>query len=63
VNGLALEVDGWPPEPCDTAAPAPPIRGSHPYASLADEDEPRAYRRTVTVGSVDDYQPLDRPTA
>ncbi|MCX5407478.1 hypothetical protein OHA37_26895 [Streptomyces sp. NBC_00335] len=29
MTGLALEVDGWPPEPCDIAIPAPPVRTGH----------------------------------
>lgn len=39
MTGLALEVDGRPPEPCDTAIPAPPVRTSHgnPYAGVPDE--------------------------
>lgn len=53
---------GWDIEPCDTATP-PPDRGSHgnPCANVPDE-EPRAYRRIHTVGSIDDYQPQGDPT-
>jgi hypothetical protein len=63
VTGLALEVDGWPPEPCDTAEPEPAVRTGHgnPCANVPD-DVPRAYRRTVTVGSIDNYQPQGDPT-
>ncbi|MCX4778137.1 hypothetical protein [Streptomyces sp. NBC_01264] len=63
MTGLALEVDGWPPEPCDTATPVPPTRAGHgsPYGNVPD-GEPRAYRRTVTVGSIDNYQPQGDPT-
>lgn len=50
--------DGWDVEP-DTADP-PPDRRSHnnPCANVPD-DEPDAYRTTVDVGSIDDYEPGD----
>ncbi|MCY0928345.1 hypothetical protein OTB20_19510 [Streptomyces sp. H27-H1] len=55
---LELWWPGWDIEPCDTAAPAVPA-GRHPYANIP--DEPRAYRKTITVGSVDAYEPGDLP--
>ncbi|MET9467414.1 hypothetical protein ABZY44_21925 [Streptomyces sp. NPDC006544] len=38
---------GWEAEPCDTAEPE-------------STDQPRAYRKTITVGSVDDYEPQEQ---
>ena len=50
---------GWDVEP-DTADPPPDRRGhGNPYANVP--DEPRAYRTTVTVGSIDDCEPGDQP--
>ncbi|MFE2326100.1 hypothetical protein ACFXD5_19595 [Streptomyces sp. NPDC059385] len=52
---------GWDVEPCETADPHDPDRRGHgnPYANVT--DEPDAYRTTVTVGSIDDYEPGDQP--
>lgn len=59
---LELWQPGWDVEPCDTADPAPvdPGRRGNPYRNIPD-DEPRAYRKTVTVGAIDNYEPGDQP--
>lgn len=43
-----LFLPGWDVEPCDTAEP-PPATERCPY------------RRTVTVGSIDNYEPQEQP--
>lgn len=46
--------DDWAIEPCDTAEQAVlDIHGPQP--------ERRAYRNTVTVGAIDDYDPQEGP--
>ncbi|MGW6872869.1 hypothetical protein ACWGHA_11100 [Streptomyces xanthophaeus] len=58
----------WLPSERDYTAEPPPARTAQ-AATDADEQaftdihgkQPRAYRRTVTAGAVDDYEPGDQP--
>lgn len=61
---LELWSRGWDVEPCDTVDP-----DEQAFTDLhGPQPEHRAYRTTVTVGAIDDYEPpkeqsLHRPTA
>lgn len=58
MNGqLNLWPDGWDIEPCDTA-----VADEQAFTDLhGRQPQRRAYRTTVTVGSIDNYEPGDQP--